>query len=127
MYPTGGKQEPWVIDPEFMSLNGFVRLRILFKEKCNLYYCPADMRKHINEQRLGSMWIDEVDSPPVRILIVALERTLHYKRTEDTGGVQEGFGGNLSGERRGADSMRLEELKVEIIEGVGSYIPKGDD
>ena len=37
LYPVGGKQEPWIIDPEVMSPTGFVRRRLLFKEKFQIW------------------------------------------------------------------------------------------
>ena len=66
-------------------------------------------------------------SLPKVILQVDLEGGIQSNRIEETEGVQEILGSSLSGKSRGAYLMRSEELKVEIIEGVGSYIPNGDD
>ena len=60
----------------------------------------------MNEHNLISMWRDVVDSPPERILQVDLEGALQSKIRKDTGGVQEGLGGNLSSKMRGVDLMR---------------------
>ena len=42
-------------------------------------------------------------------------------------GTNYGLGRNLSRKIRGAELARLEELKVEKVEVVVSYIQKGDD
>ena len=68
-----------------------------------------------------------MDSPPSRILRVDLVGGIQSKIGEETWGVQEGLGSNLSRKRRVAELMISEELKVARIEGVGSDIPKGDD
>ena len=71
-----------------MSPTGFLGRRLLVKDKYHQWNFPSDLWQHINEQQLVSMCRDVVDSPTVRILQVALEGVVQYKRREDTGGVQ---------------------------------------
>ena len=71
-----------------MSPTGFLQRRILIKDKYHLWYCLDELWQHMNKQQLVSMCRDVVDSPTVRILQVALEGVVQYKRREDTGGVQ---------------------------------------
>ena len=76
---------------------------------------------------MGSMWKDAVISPLARILQVGLEGDLQTNGREYIVGTNYGLGRNLSRKIRGAELARLEELKVEKVEVVVSYIQKGDD
>ena len=75
--------------PEVMSPTGFMRRRLLFKEKYHLWDCQAELWQHINEHQLRSMWRDGVKSSPERILQMALYGALQSKRRKETGCVQE--------------------------------------
>ena len=66
------KKEPWTIALEVMYPTGFVRRRILFKDKFYLWDCPADIWQHMNKKQLGRMWRDMVASTLSRILQVGL-------------------------------------------------------
>ena len=55
LYLVGRKQEPWIIAPEVMSLTGYVRRMLLFKENVHLWDCMADMWQKVIENHLGGM------------------------------------------------------------------------
>ena len=58
---------------------------------------------------------------------MGLEGDFKTKGREEIGGTQDGSGRNLQSTRKGKDLARSEEPKMARVEGVVSYIPKGDD
>ena len=68
LYPVGEKKEPWIITPEVMSLTGYFRQLLLFKENFHLWDFLEYMWQKTNEDQLGDMWRDVVDYLPARIL-----------------------------------------------------------